>query len=130
MPAKHVTITFFNLLPQVCRICSLQFLSSDQRVFSLCSHTGHGAPGNTQRFINGLTHLLQSLQFITEVYNDFLGHHGWVFGLTCSVNCGTLVNCVQSIQFATGKLHSTSGHISRTINHYLGLNILSVCDFY
>jgi hypothetical protein len=45
---------------------------------------------------------------VSELYGQFLRHHGLVFALTCTVNCGTLCrqvcafpNHVQSIEFTT-----------------------------
>jgi hypothetical protein len=51
---------------------------------------------------------------------QFLRPHGFVFALTCTVNCGTLYRQVcafpsifQSIEFTTGGLQSSCRNISR-----------------
>ena len=60
---------------------------------------------------------------VSEVYRQFLGLHGLVCALTCTVNCGTLYrqvcafpNHVQSTEFTTGGLQSSCRNISRMIS--------------
>ena len=60
---------------------------------------------------------------VSDLYGQFLQPHGFVFALTCTVNCGTLYrqvcafpNHVQSIEFTTGGLQSCCRNISRMIN--------------
>ena len=55
---------------------------------------------------------------VSELYGQFLGSHGLVFVLTCTVICGTLnrhvcafPNHVQSIEFTTGGLQSSCRNI-------------------
>ena len=60
---------------------------------------------------------------VLDVYRQFLGLHGLVCVLTCTVNCGTLYgqvcafpNHVQSTEFTTGGLQSSCRNISRMIS--------------
>ena len=60
---------------------------------------------------------------VSELYGQFLRPHGLYFALTCTVNCGRLYrqvcavqNHVQSIEFTTAGLQSSSRNISRRIN--------------
>ena len=59
---------------------------------------------------------------ISELYGQFLGIHGEVSALTCTVNCGTLykkvcffLSHVHWIELTTGGLHSSYRDISRMI---------------
>ncbi len=60
---------------------------------------------------------------VLAVYRQFLGLHGLVCALTCTVNCGILYrqvcafpNHVQSTEFTTGGLQSSCRNISRMIS--------------
>ncbi len=60
---------------------------------------------------------------VSAVYRQFLGLHGLVCALTCTVNCGILYrqvcafpNHVQSTEFTTGGLQSSCRNISRMIS--------------
>ncbi len=72
---------------------------------------------------------------VSEVYRQFLGLHGLVCSLTCTVNCGTLYrevcafqNHVQSTEFTTGGPQSSCRNISRILsgNRMLLSSILSI----
>ena len=87
---------------------------------------GHCVLGDFQCCINVLLPFSRSVPWhnpVSELYGQFLQHHGLVFALTCTVNYWTLYsqvctfpNHVQSIEFTTGGLQSSWRNISRMIN--------------
>ena len=77
---------------------------------------GHCAPGNILSFINGFIPLAWSMaghNVIAEVCREFLGLH--VNGGTLYIQVCAFLNHVQSMQFVTGGLQSSSRRISRII---------------
>ena len=87
---------------------------------------GHCVLGDLQCCRNVLVPFLRSVprhNAVLEPYGQFLRHHGLVFALTCTINCGTIYrqvctfpNHVQSIEFTTRGLQSCCKNISRMIN--------------
>ena len=60
----------------------------------------------------------------SEIYAQFLGLHGMVSALTCTVNCGTsyrqvcfFINHVQTIELATGELQSSCTFLATKISY-------------
>ena len=80
----------------------------------------HCALGNFLHFRNCFIPFPRSMpshNSISEFHGQFLGLHGRVSTLTCTVNCGinSFLNHVQSIELATGGLQSSCGDIARMV---------------
>ena len=105
------------LRPQLLSLARRPALGSlgGSKLFTCKNNGGQCVLGDLQCCRNSLVPFPRSVSQhnpVSELYGQFLQPHGFVFALTCTVNCGILYrqvcafpNHVQSIEMTTGGLH-------------------------